>query len=168
MFQPEWHPDSGLACLRLGGLSPVRQDNLKAPVGKGLWSFIFPYWDWWFLSGKQSRDKFPKKELPKHLRPKPRKFYAQGIIYTLLEVPGADKINDPWRETTDKELFKFLSKQFAKDIWWLRQSERISWGSSSKQVAFKADISHPYHGSKGGYMSVDHLEVFIPAQTRIR
>ncbi len=170
MFKPEWDAKRGLACLRVGGLSPVIQNNSKAPTSKGLWAFVFPYFDWWYVSGKMSQDKFPKKETPKHLMPKPRKFFVQGVIYTRLNVPGSEKIElwhsdapvprlEVWYETTTKELFKFLPKQFSKDIAWLR---------SDKRMGELADvIKHPYFRGKGGYMGVDHLEVFVPASSKV-
>jgi len=45
---------------------------------------------------------------------------------------------------------------------WLRRS--------AKEYAETPDlcrIRHPYTHGRGGYMAVDHMEVFIPRQTKI-
>lgn len=159
MRQPEYNSNKGLAFFRLGGLSPVFQDNLKAPANKGLWAFIFPYFDYWFLSGHFSQNKFPKKEVKKHLQPKPRKFYAKGEIFTLINVPGSEKYNQ-WNLTTDKDLYNYLPKLFAKDIKYMQNLNRNNYNNYKFEI-----IRNPYCGK--GFISTDHMEVFIPNWTKI-
>lgn len=159
MHGPEYKKEKGIALLRVGGLSPVWQNNPHVPENRGLWAFIFPHFDWWFLSGKMSVNKFPKKKAKKHLYPKPRKFFAEGTIYSRIVVPGSEKVNG-WNKTTAWELYQYLPKVFARDIKRLHSCER----------AFALDykfymIRHPYAGN--GFMGSDHMEVFVPSKTKI-
>jgi hypothetical protein len=158
MKKPEYNPHKGIACYRVGGLSPVKQTHENRPAKRGIWAFVYPYFDWWFLSGRFSLDKFPKKEVAKHLAPKPRKFWAKGEIYTRLSVPGAELTSTGWYKTTCRELYAYLSKQFAKDLGYCR---RIFGGGKKS-----GEIKHPYKGL--GCISVDAYEVFIPNRTQIR
>jgi hypothetical protein len=175
MHQPEWNKNKGIALLRLGGLSPVKQKVRQiVPERYGLWAFIFPYWDWWFLSGPMSKDKFPKKEVPKHLHPQPRKFWAQGTIYTRFQVPNALPIHREkhwflgaadWYRTTDRDVYDHLDKIRARDIAQLRRLNREFWEDIPGEE--QAKIRDPYARGQGGFMSVDHMEVFVPAHARI-
>lgn len=160
MHEPEYYSTKGIALLRVGGLSPVWQNNSKAPENRGLWAFIFPHFDWWFMSGKMSADKFPKKKVEKHLYPKPRKFFAEGILYTRIMVPGSEEVNG-WNKTTAKELYQYLPKVFARDIKLLHSSER---DFAREHYKFYM-IRHPYAGN--GFMGSDHMEVFVPSKTKI-
>lgn len=160
MREPEYIAGKGLACLRLGGLSYVWQTHDSKPANKGLFAFVYPYFDYWFVSGKMSQDKFPKKELPKHLQPKPRKFYVDGEILTKLEVPNAEDMLNGWLKTSAKELFAYLPRQFAKDIAFSRQIAR--------EHKIKITFANPYSGSAFPRVSVDHYEVFIPYSSKIK
>lgn len=54
MREPEYIAGKGLACLRLGGLSHVWQNHDDKPANKGLYAFVYPYFDYWFTSGEMS------------------------------------------------------------------------------------------------------------------
>lgn len=157
MREPEYIKNKGLACLRLGGLSPVYQDYAGKPANKGLYAFIYPYFDYWFLSGEMSESKFPKnKNLPKHLCPKPKKFYADGEVLTKLDVPNAKDMLNGWLKTSTKELFNYLPKQFAQDLALYRQ---FSKNYERKNI---------YSKSASLSIAIDHYEIFVLASCKIK
>lgn len=182
MQYPQWNPNKGIAMLRLGGLSPVKQKVRQiVPERYGLWAFIFPYWDWWFVSGKSSQDKFPKKEVAKHRMPHPKKFFAQGTIFTRFPVKNSVKVETEssyffgpnlWYRTDDRDLYQYLSKKFAQDLGQCRHLVTHSMFRNERVLDLSEEeasrIKHPYLKGRGGYLSLDHFEVFIPRGTKIK
>lgn len=98
--------------------------------------------------------------MPKHLQPKPKKFYVDGEVLTLLEVPNSLELPNGWFKTSTKELFDYLPKQFAKDVALRRAAQ-------PKNEIGKINVN-PYGGSKGFSISKDHYEIFIPYSSKIK
>lgn len=112
--------------------------------------------------------------MPKHKYPHPRKFWAKGTIYTRLDIAGAMPVHTErawglgpaqWFRTDDQELFEHLSKQRARDIAYLRKTNREFWKDIPS--AEQARVCDPYIRGQGGFMSSDHMEVFVSASARI-
>lgn len=145
----EYSSKKGLRCTRYGGLSWVKQTNYKAPVKYGIWAFIYPHFDWWFLSGTFSKSKFKKNgEINHNLY---KSFWVKGEVYTHLPVPKAKEV-DGWYLTTTQNLAKFLPKQYSEDCTW----QKRTFGMISSMAWWP-----PRNVSK------DHYEIFIPRGTKI-
>lgn len=173
--RPEYKPRKGLKFTRYGGLTPKKQDNASAPTNKGLWAFIYPHFDNWFLSGAFSdiegrftKDKKLNKNLLKH-------FFYSGPIFTQIQVPNSIK-HESWYLTNTDELASYLPKLFARDVADARQRSTSSVYHSVKDdklvttVKRVSDIDPEYDKKitrdpyKWGHSSVDHYEVFIPTK----
>jgi len=162
--RPEYIPGKGLKFVRYGGLTPRKQKNAKAPYSKGLWAFVFPYFDAWFLSGEFSdiEGRFTKdgklnRNLIKH-------FYYDGPIFTKINVPGSTEVNG-WALTTTRDLADYLPKVYSSDVAQMRKGYTSNYGEKRIQ-----DLDHDYmlKVNKNPYnmgMSTDHFEVFIPAKS---
>lgn len=156
MSKPVWNRRRGIKLIRYGGLSPVRQDNGAAPVDHGLWAFVFPYFDTFFLTGRFSRDKWelaedgglksPRKELR-------RTFWHRGDLFTRFAIPGSCEWErgNGWSLTSDRELFEFIHDSAPANF----QFAAKCWGGS-----FLPNRTNPYQ--RPNNISVDCLEVFVP------
>lgn len=152
-LRPEYKPGKGLKFTRYGGLTPRKQKNTAAPIKKGLWAFIYPHWDWWFLSGGFSdiEGRFKKSgEINKNLL---KHFYYEGPVFTKINVPGSSEKNG-WYLTTTEELSKHLPKQYSGDLKFSRKEV----GHKPQNKAVTRDVY------KHGNISIDHYEVFIPGR----
>lgn len=163
--RPQWHKDKGIKLIRVGGLSHVRQDNGRAPRGckKGLWAFIWPYFDWWFVSGEFSHhDGRPKdkNQWRKHA------FWHKGDIFTRIDlhaVAGPSYGTDwdgRWLLTDDRRLYDGMKKTYAAD---LKMIKKMDFGPV--KVEEGTFTGNPYFQSCVG---TDHFEVFIPRRKRVR
>lgn len=159
MKKPVWNKDQGLKLIRYGGLSPVKQDNKRAPANQGLWAFIYPYFDFFFLGASFSHDKWNKDKDGHLLKPKSnlrKVFWHHGDIFTHIEIPGSIpwKRGNQWHLTTDRELFDYLSVVAKNDLAYIRK-DLSEWGVDPVLKI------NPYSSGMYG-MGIDHLEVFIP------
>jgi hypothetical protein len=161
--RPQWHKDKGIKLIRVGGLSHVRQTNSAAPKGckKGLWAFIWPYFDWWFVSGSFSQhDGRPKdkNQWRKHT------FWYKGDIFTRIDLqktagPGAGTVwDDRWVLTDDRRLHEAMSKTYAADLKFIKKL-LSDWKEEGKFTG------NPYFQN---CCSTDHFEVFIPRRKKVR
>lgn len=165
--KPQWHKDKGIKLIRVGGLSHVRQDNNVAPRGnrKGLWAFIWPHFDWWFVSGafshKDGKTK-DKNQWREHV------FWHKGDIFTPIDLrtinPAAGtQWDDRWLLTDDKRLYDAMSKVYSSDLKSLKQGRL--WGEM--RLVSPDYTGNPYYGSVCT-TSTDHMEVFIPRRKRVK
>lgn len=150
------HNKQGMKFTRYGGLTPRKQKNKKAPTRKGLWAFIFPYFDWWFLSGNFSDIEGRFKKSGKINRNLLKHFYYNGPIFTAINVPGSLPYND-WFLTDTENLFSYLPKQYAQDL----KISRKEVGHEPQNIAVARDVY------KYGNISTDYYEVFIPTKGAI-
>jgi len=181
----DYKAGKGLRFTRYGGLGMVRQKNKAAPSSRGLWAFIYPHFDWFFLSGEfsQGDGRFPKKKDDDSFKKRFNKnllkhFYYQGPVFVRFKVPGSSESETEsggWYLTNTEDLRDHLPKLFAKDV-------------SGARETFSSDIDHTFNPETGEYdrsvkrlrdpghedlkrvtrnpyslFSVDHYEVFIPA-----
>jgi len=158
----------GVMLQRVGGLSPVRQRNNNfAPADKGIWAFVYPYFDDFFLSATNDRGLAePSDEsgaprggsrLMQREIEGTRKFVHAGPLYTRINVPGSILI-DGWYYTTGAELKKYLPKFHAKLT---GEMQRLSM-RDSKGNPLKNPTTYPTRSKPEKYFSVDHFEVFVP------
>lgn len=107
----------GVKLMRVGGLSPVRQTNKDAPEKRGVWAFVWPYFDLYFLSATNDRGiahqgsdgKMPVTRLDQFNREGFRTFFHSGVMYTRFKVPNSTETGD-WFKTTGVDLANYLSK----------------------------------------------------------
>jgi hypothetical protein len=152
--RPEYTAGKGLKFLRYGGLTPNKQKNDAAPQTNGLWAFVYPYFDVWFLSGdKGSKDGRFKKDgtANKSLM---KQFHYDGPVYSRINVPKSVDLDNGWFLTTSKALFEFLPKQYAKDLATMRKDKIFAVDNNESKDVYR-------------FMSKDHFEVFIPANGKI-
>ena len=140
----------------------------KPPENKGIYAFIWPYvepflaaWSDEYYKKTGTKDEFGddnKKMIPI------KKFQHHGKIWThmtdsveSLGLSGEKKGN--WVKVDTKDLPEILAKQMAIDNKSLKKDDFF--GGNSKET-----ISDPYKRGKGGMMSRDHLEVFIPGKVK--
>ena len=161
--RPKWHKDKGLKLIRVGGLSHVTQDNGKAPVRKGLWAFVWPHFDWWFVSGSFSH-KNGRPNDPNQWRL--REFWYKGPIYVRFDIneiigPGSgmyceSRMGYPWWLTTARSLYNSIPKLYSADLRELKKATLGPW-----RVVPKGYQRNPYYGC-ACTCGTDHFEVFIP------
>lgn len=155
MKKPVWKKNKGIKLIRYGGLSPVKQTNRAAPVDRGLWAFVFPYFDLWYLTGSFSKDKWEHDETGCRISPRRecRKiFWHSGDLFTRFNIPGSVAWNrgNGWYLTTDRDLYDYLN-QHAPDF----LKEVVSWRGS-----LMPNRTNPF--SVPNNLSLDCLEVFVP------
>lgn len=154
--------------IRFGGLSKTNQRKVnkkhrteeggyfhQAPVNKGIYAFIFPYIDdfLWSWKTKISRDLSVneyQKAYKKEYRRLRKKFNYEGELWCHFtrEIKGGLRVGS-WVKTHTRDLKKVLKKVKHRDMMVL-----------SKDYFF-LDRKDPYKRGLGGFMSKDHLEVFI-------
>jgi hypothetical protein len=156
--------------IRFGGLSKTNQKKVnkkhrteecvyfhKAPVNKGIYAFIYPYIENFLWVFKLNIDyNLPeseyKKIYKKEYRRLRKKFNYEGEIWChfLKQVKGGLRSGN-WVKTHTRDLEKVLKRVKHDDMKEL-----------SKDYYFDTqDIKDPYKRGLGGWMSKDHLEVFI-------
>jgi len=138
----------------------------KPPENKGIYAFIWPYvetflaaWnkDYQVKTGKTDEYGEVTKMAPI------KKFQHHGTIWTHFvdeakEQGVAQEVKGSWVKIDTKDLPEILAKIVSKDI---KSLKKDTFGSPSKET-----ISDPYKRGKGGFMSKDHLEVFIPGKVK--
>jgi hypothetical protein len=169
---------------RWGGMNPKRDKNKekhfrsdrpkgyesfhKPPENTGIYAFIWPYITPFLAAwNKDLKRKTGTKDEYGNDREKMipiKKFTHHGEIWTHM-VDAAEKlglakeIKGSWVKVDSKDLPEILAKTMAQDIKSLKKDTFM--GTFSKET-----ISNPYKRGKGGFMSKDHLEVFIPNKVK--
>ena len=173
---------------RWGGMNPKRDKDLekkftksqddgtpivgfhKAPEHKGIYAFIWPYVEPFLAAwNKEYRQKTGKKDEygEDEERFKPiKKFQHHGDIWCHFvkeakELGVGKEYKNTWVKIDTKDLPKLLSKVMARDIGSLQGDK---WMRDKPDIV--RQIADPYKRGKGGFMSKDHLEVFIPEKVR--
>ncbi len=142
----------GIVLHRVGGLSAVRQRNDRAPARRGVWAFIWPYFDrsYLYIAGRS--------RVPEMKRDGKRVFLHRGPLWTHLEVPGwtrrvqADD-GSLWYLVDADRLAAHLPRARAQDA----EFRRKAGGPRVSRLGPRADApTSPW---------VDHYEVFVPRPT---
>ena len=161
---------NSIILARYGGLSPVKQThyqkkeeemNFHSPPEKyGFYAFIFPYIDWFLLSGtdKLKEGKFKNKR--KRLTQKYRKFQVSGPIWTHMDIPP--KLNafildkkGYWTKIDFiylEEILKYNKKEEKKYL--------FSLSGVKKNIPLSCNVYN--------FINTDHLEIFVPKGTKIK
>jgi len=176
----EYSALKGLKLIRYGGLSPRKQKNDAKPdgVSSGLWAFIYPHWDSWFLSGgTQPPGAFTRQG---KMSQKRNVFFYKGPLFVRFEPEKGYKWDDNWyvMNTIDAEenlnkLYSGLLKQVRKssieepsylidrDTGQLIRKPRFTRLDRSKEFIDTALNLRPEH-----YYGADDWEVFVPKYPR--
>ncbi len=144
--------------VRFGDLTPVDYKKLdpdkfgpfhSPPARKGIFAFIYPYIDQYLYAWKYDHDKF--KELSRKDR---KKFTHNGMIWChFVDFAMHGRVVGPWVEVHTDDLGELLKKQAHSDAKSLMKMHK-SWGDNRVVI-------NPYKRGLNGFMSRDHLEVFI-------
>jgi hypothetical protein len=147
--------------VRFGNLNVQKYDKYidnefhKPPVKYGVFAFIWPYiepflYTWKFPESNDSENAEDyNKRIKKWKRINYKKFEYSGYIWTHFtdfNIPGR-RIGS-WIEIHTDDLNEIMKKQKHQDI-----KQLYKYGAKQ--------IIDPYKKGLGGYMSRDHLEVFI-------
>ena len=146
-----------LEFVRFGGLSPVNHKKFyktdsyhSPPRRKGIYAFIFPYIEDFLWCWKLDGDDYIK-DRKKYHRTNRRKFKYSGDIWTH-GVEEAKKLNCGL--DFSKAWVKIHTDNLNNVLTLMKQTDRI-------QLKDKETIHDPYKRGLGGWISKDHLEVFI-------
>jgi hypothetical protein len=143
----------GIKLSRVGGLSPVKQKNNEdAPEKYGVYAFIWPYFDDFFLSSFDQEGEKPGGRLKQLDKEGTRTWNHHGRIWTRIEIQGTENRNG-WYLTDADTLSNIVKKEYAKD-----RAEIYRMHKNDKNKKFPANIK-PYGHFRFG---VDKFEVFVP------
>lgn len=164
----------GLRLSRLGGIGGQRQKgNTASPTGvrSGYWAFIWPHWDWWFLSGDFSNEKFTGKTeksvdkqgyeydkripVPGQLR---RDIWYDGPIFVRFDLrPKHPVWDDSWTLIHTSDVPEIL-----RDFKGRARAERLEmwkdWGGPSTKIGADAML----YANRFRNSDADPYEVFVP------
>lgn len=153
----------GVKLMRVGGLSPVKQTNTSAPEKYGVWAFVWPYFDLFFLSSTNHRgittqpknsDKEPVTRITQFKKEGFRTFFHTGVLYTRFDVPGGIDYDKDWCKTTGTDLADYLSKYHSQ----LMKDYRSSLNRVDPNgYSYRVERSTPEK-----FFSRDMWEVFVP------
>lgn len=153
-----------LEFVRFGGLSPVnhkqfyKQESFHSPPRKkGIYAFIFPYIEDFLWSWKIKGDDEWKVNHNKYHRRNRRQFAYDGDIWCHFvkearEQRCAIEYKKDWVKVHTDDLRKLLKI--------VKQSDRIQL-NEDYNIGSHENIHDPYKRGLGGFMSKDHLEVFV-------
>jgi len=117
-----------LILARVGGLSPVRQRNEAAPARKGLWAFLWPWFDTWLLSGTNARgwlenqDQKGGTRLEDFKREGYRKFKHCGYVWTHFDIPGKEVLTKGhWNLVHSSDLAREIPRIYKSELKALRK-----------------------------------------------
>jgi len=153
--------------VRYGGLSKIDQKKYgisqnfhKAPANKGIFAFTWPYiedflWAWKVPFKEGETEDEQNKRLKKFIKNNRKKFTYSGWIWTHFEnVPNnmIKRRSGSWIEIHTSDFQKLFKKQKHTDM---KGLDKNLYGIS------KDIVKDPYKRGLGGFISRDHLEVFI-------
>lgn len=155
----------GIKLIRVGGLSPVKQTNKSAPEKKGVWAFVWPYYDLFFLGSTSAEGVNKKHSRYDQMKLEGwRRFIHKGKLYSRVNVPGSIEVGD-WYCTTGVEYNKYLSKLFSLYFKDMRQysmnNVRQHFGNTKTKKQMN-DYLTPAGVNPWSFFSKDDMEVFVP------
>lgn len=154
--------DKPITFIRFGGLSSTNHKEFykketfhSPPVKKGIYAFIWPYvenflWVWKLKYIPNESESEWTKRKNRYMKENTKKFKYSGMLWTHFgDVITGGIRKGTWVKIHTNELNSILKKIKHRDIRELMKD------------AGKKPIKDPYKRGLGGYMSKDHLEVFI-------
>ena len=155
--------------VRFGGLSAVDykeiygKESFHAPPTRyGIYAFLFPYidsflWAWKLPERKEELSEAEdKKRFKRYARLLRSEFEYDGLIWChFTDIAKGGKRSGSWVEVSTLDFKTLFRKTMCKDI------QQLHGNFPSSQAPNIADIKNAYKRGLGGFMSVDHLEVFI-------
>jgi hypothetical protein len=152
-------PGGGIILHRVGGLSPVKQDNNRAPEKRGLWAFVWPYVEPYLLGSTNDRGVATADEREKEntrygqmKREGLRKFVYRGPLYTRHMVPGSISTENGWTLVDADVYARWLSK-YAAEVTAHQRGRNQDYRNTRFNVG-----DNPFR-----MYSKDEWEVFVPA-----
>lgn len=168
-----------LRLCRYGGLSAVKQTHYTtdydsmtfhgAPERYGIYAFLFPYIDWFLLGGDTGKIKSkidydgPKRD---NLLVPYKKFSVNGDIWTHIEPHPKYRMfvkeeRGNWFRMDSNDFVTMFKKDFAKQVgeYLDFMNNNINWGGNEK---IRCTVKAPFK-----FFSKDHLEIFVPKDTKI-
>ena len=155
--------------VRIGGLSKKNYNKIygddrfhafhRPPVKKGIFAFIWPYiedflWVWAIPTKEGDTEGEWKKRSNKIRRENMRKFEYSGELWCHFKEYAHGVTKGAWVKVHTDELREILKKVKHEDMKSLMKTFR-------SETGYAKSIKDPYKRGLGGYMSRDHLEVFI-------
>jgi hypothetical protein len=155
--------------VRFGGLSPTSHKKFyknggtfhSPPVKKGIYAFIWPYiedflWVWKIPDIPNEPEGAWKKRKNEYMKKNTKRFKYSGMIWThFVDVAPEGRRVGSWVEIHTDDLHKILKKVKHRDVRELMGDKFLY------PAGTKTPIIDPYKKGLGGFMSKDHLEVFI-------
>ena len=150
--------------VRFGGLSPVnhkefyKQDSFHSPPKKkGIYAFIFPYIEDFLWAWKVKGNDEWKSNKKKYHKNNRRQFTHNGEIWCHFidearTLGCALDYKKEWVKVHTRDLKDLLKK--------IKQIDRIQL-KDEYSIGTHENIHDPYKRGLGGFMSKDHLEIFI-------
>ena len=148
--------------VRFGGLSSTSQKKFykkdtfhSPPAKKGIFAFIWPYvedflWVWKVKYIPNETEAEWKKRKNEYMKKNTKKFQYSGMIWTHFgDVITGGIHKGTWVKIHTNELNDILKKIKHRDT------------KEVMKYVGKEPIQDPYKRGLGGFMSKDHLEVFI-------
>ena len=154
---------SGIVLQRAGGLSAVKQDNDRAPAKKGLWAFIWPFYELFLLGSTGPEGKTYGKDSRYHQLQREgwRKWEYEGKIWTRYEVPGCPIIRNGWYLTTGRDLQKDLGKYISECKAAVRREQKENYESFTGEELPAHKLSPEGGNPFSGAYCCDSFEVFV-------
>lgn len=159
-----------LILARYGGLSPVKQKHFTqneeemswhgAPEKYGIYAFLWPYIDWFLLSGTNKLKTNHTGKKRDSLNHRYRKFSVQGDIWVHLVPPAkythlVKKKFGSWNLIDSRDFQMIMTKLYSQELKYSRKDFK-------EFCKVFEDYKSPYR-----FVSKDHLEVFIPRRTKV-
>jgi len=164
---------------RYGGLSPVKQKHYTtnydemtfhgAPEKYGMYAFLWPYIDWFLLTGNTGKMKDDSKEYKnkrESLNCSYKRFSVDGEIWIHLDVPAKYQYmildeRGSWIKIHSDNFVLLFKKVYAITTGEAIELERNGFGSSEINDLDKT-IKSAFK-----FFTTDHLEIFVPKGTKI-
>ena len=164
---------------RYGGLSPIKQkhyttdyENMSfhgAPEKYGIYAFLWPYIDWFLISGdtgKMKDDKDNLKNKRSALNCTYKRFSVDGHIWIHLDIPPKFQHmvleeRGSWVKIHSDNFVELFRKVYAITTGEAIDLERRGWGQEEE-----SDLDKTIKSAFKSF-TTDHLEIFVPKGTKI-
>ncbi len=151
--------------IRFGGLSPVNHKKFykmdtyhSPPKRKGIYCFIHPYIETFLIAWKVKHNDDYEKSFHKWYKREKRVFEYTGNIWVhyineARQCGCVQEIKKEWVKIHTSDLKDVLAK--------VMHTDRVSLKHDLMMGDVGPDVIDPYKRGLNGWMSKDHLEVFI-------
>lgn len=162
----------GIVVSRLGGWSPVAQTNERAPEERGVWAFIYPYFEPYFVASTDAEGVVyeedesgvtvktrPSRYVQMKARTSPsnnlKKARYEGMLYTRIRVPGGE-VRGGWCYVDADILRKYVFGKYHTELY-------TEFASQWRSEYGRGENFKPMTRTQMPRVSADGFEVFIPA-----